>query len=189
MIPVISGPGVLLTLGHKYEPRVIVGVGAETDLTKISVQYAGGEVQEFDLAKPAFHDSVAATMEFESSGTRYRIRGFRETDGAWLSKYKTLLPVQALKGLTPKTGEDEIVERYENLTAYASDTSTYITGVVYTNDLGTWVRQDNDWVLLAPSDDSFEGAEVYQISPDSADEFLELYDRNYVTTTDAAKYE
>lgn len=142
-------------------------------------------------------DQNTGRLSFISSNTPYRIRELREDDGEWLSKYKTYLPIEALYALVSPTapGDDLTSPRTaalsgapETLDAYSMDDSVYIVGVVYTNSQGRWSRIDGDWILLSPTDDSYAGMSVTHIDPDQADTFLDFYDQNYVSITDAEKY-
>ena len=113
------------------------------------------------------------------------IRDLREEDGVWMSRYKISLPIEALEQLTRQTGGTV----NETLTAYALDDSAYLVGLSYTNDMGQWARINGDWVLLSPEDDTFSDTIVLEINMDMSSEFLDLYDNNFVTVTDAEKYE
>jgi hypothetical protein len=84
------------------------------------------------------------------------------------------------------TSPEDTVER---LTAYATDSSVYVIGLVYENALGRWVRIDGDWSLMAEDDKSFFDAIVIDIDPDRGDEYIEMFDKNYVTVTDTENYE
>jgi hypothetical protein len=146
-------------------------------------------------------DQKTGRLSFISSATPYGIRELREDDGAWLSKYKTLLPISALNGLIGYDSgedvanpEDDLTQPDESLDAFATDTSPYVVGVVYTNNAGRWSREGGDWVLLSPTDTTFDADEdtdltVITIDPDRADDFLRSYDQNYVSVNDAEKFE
>jgi hypothetical protein len=132
---------------------------------------------------------------FKANDTEYRIRELREDDGYWMSKYKTLLPISALELLIKPQSKDigmDITspeDTVERLTAYATDSSVYVIGLVYENALGRWVRIDGDWSLMAEDDKSFFDAIVIDIDPDRGDEYIEMFDKNYVTVTDTENYE
>lgn len=124
---------------------------------------------------------------FESDGNRNFIREIRESDGMWLSKYKVSLPVEVVEHMVSQ-GENAVKE---TLLAYSLDDSPYVIGVVYRTSTGDWLRQNQDWVLLSNNDDTFSKENIFaaEIDPDRAAEFIELYDRNYVTVSDAEQYE
>lgn len=144
-------------------------------------------------------DQKTGRLTFTSAATRYRLRELREDDGEWLSKYKTLLPLPALGALVgPETSGDQVASPDDNMNnpsetidAFATEDSVYVVGVVYTNNAGRWVREGGDWLLLAGSDETFSGDEiiVIPIDPRKADQFLSMYDQNFITVTDAERYE
>jgi hypothetical protein len=144
-------------------------------------------------------DQKTGRLTFTSAATRYRLRELREDDGVWLSKYKTLLPLPALGALVePGTSGDQVASpddsnniQNETLDAFATEDSVYIVGVVYTNSAGRWVREGGDWLLLSGSDTTFSGDDliVITVDPRKADQFLDMFDQNFVTVTDAERYE
>lgn len=157
---------------------------------KAPVNYATDEVTA---------DQKTGRLAFTSTGTPFRIRELREDDGEWLSRYKTLLPLPALDALVePGTTGDNVATpditltvADESLDAFASDDSVYVVGIVYTNSAGRYTRVDGDWVLLAGDDDTFEDDDlsVITLDPAKANQFLAMYDQNYVTVADAQRFE
>lgn len=129
------------------------------------------------------------TLTFDTDGVKHTLRSPREDDGEWLSKYKTWLPVEAVNKLISGGNVADTIGQTEDLTAYAMDDSPYILGLVYTNAAGTWVRVDNDWVLMSPEDRTFSGMTSISIDPERAQDFLKLYDNNFVTIDDADEFE
>lgn len=146
-------------------------------------------------------DQKTGRLSFISSAAPYGIRELREDDGEWLSKFKTYLPLTALHGLIGSDSGDEVADLStddltapdETLDAFATDGSPYIVGIVYTNTAGRWSREGGDWVLLGGDDDTFssdnDDLSVISIDPERADDFLNMYDQNYVTVTDAERFE
>ena len=126
---------------------------------------------------------------FRADNADYRIRELREDDGYWMSKYKTLLPVGALQLLINQKSKDTDMDTSEILSAYANDNSVYVIGLVYENDLGRWLRIDGDWSLMDEEDKTFMDSIAIEIDPERADDYIELYDKNYVTVTDTEDYE
>ena len=126
---------------------------------------------------------------FRADNADYRIRELREDDGYWMSKYKTLLPVGALQLLINQKSKDTDMDTSEILSAYANDNSVYVIGLVYENDLGRWLRIDGDWSLMDEEDKTFMDSIAIEIDPERADDYIEMYDKNYVTVTDTEDYE
>lgn len=140
-------------------------------------------------AENVSEEGKTGRIVFRADDAEYRIRELREDDGYWMSKYKTLLPVSALQSLINQNSKDTDMDTPEILSAYATDESVYVIGLVYENDLGRWVRIDGDWSLMAEDDKTFMDKIAIEIDPERADDFIELYDKNYVTVTDTENYE
>lgn len=149
----------------------------------------GGEQIDFIQPTRISRDRATGRLSFESGGDSYTVRELREDDGQWISKYKTWLPIAALQTLINGDTVEDLSQVEESIDAFALDDSPYVLGVVYTNNAGRWVRLNGDWVLLAPEDTTYSGMGVINIDPERADEFLALYDDNFVTVQDAEAFE
>ena len=128
----------------------------------------------------------SGTMYFRSKGVEYTVRELRDNDGLWLSKYGVLLPEEALSALIEIGGH---VDSNEQFMAVATDDSPYVVAVTYSNGNGTFSRQDGQWIKLAENDTTFESMIPMPVDPSKAKEFLDLYDSNFVSVSDAQKYE
>ena len=138
-------------------------------------------------------------IRFSVNNTNYMVREFRESDGRYVSEYRTSLPTEALEKLMFSQMEGNRVAitggtptmdiAPERLAAYAMDDSAYVLGLVYSVGGDRWVRIDDDWILMSPDDDTFSEMVVININPVKADDFIKLFDRNFVTVTTASKYE
>jgi len=132
---------------------------------------------------------------FSVDNVNYRIRELSEDDGYWMSKYKTFLPVTALRSIIKTKSKEQDVENTinaemaETMTAYATDDSVYIVGLVYANENGRWSRIGGDWMMMAEGSNPFMDLISIEIDQNRADEFIKIYDENYVTVTDAETYE
>ena len=160
----------------------------------ITTVNADGTETPYD-AENVSEERKTGRIVFKANDTEYRIRELREDDGYWMSKYKTLLPISALELLIKPQSKDTGMDITtpedvtESITAYASDSSVYVLGLIYENTLGRWLRVDGDWSLMAEDDMTFLDAIVIEIDPDRADEYIDMYDNNYVTITDTENYE
>lgn len=144
-------------------------------------------------------DGNTGRLNFTSTGTPFGIRELREDDGSWLSRYKTLLPLPALGNLIGRVGDTKDMaianptDPRETLDAFSTDDSPYIVGVLYTNSAGRWSREGGDWVPVSPDDSTFNTDEddliITPIDPNRADQFLSLFDQNYVSVSDAERFE
>lgn len=179
--PVYPGVGALTRANDTTYARATRAAFSFDD--GITISFADGTEEVFTSADVSVGKNTGR-ITFTAGDAQYRIRELRETDGLWLSKYKMPLPVEVLEQLT---AEGETVE--ETLQAYALDDSAYILGVVYTSALGRWSRIEGDWVLLSPTDETFSDMIVLDLDADQSTQFLDLYDRNFVTVTDAEKFE
>lgn len=179
--PVYPGVGALTRANDKTYARATRAAFSFDN--GITITFADGTEEVFPSTDVSVGKSTGR-ITFTAGDAQYRIRELRETDGLWLSKYKMSLPVEALEQLTIKGGTVE-----ETLQAFALDDSAYVVGVVYTSSLGRWSRIDGDWVLITPDDDTFSGMVVMDLDPDQSTQFIDLYDRNFVSVTDAEKFE
>lgn len=185
LYPVFPSLGVLSEAGNPASSRLILSAGAAEDKSRLEIVNDTGFTEEHDTTAITV-DRITARMEFVTDGKTYRIREPRENDGLWLSKYKVELPVEAIRAFAVR-GDN--MDPEETLDAFATDDSPYIVGVVYTNGVGRWTRSNGEWTLLASDDDTYTDMDVVTIDPERADEFLSLYDDNFVSITDAEQYE
>ncbi len=181
-IPVRLGGGVFYQEGGT--PRVAVAVFRNKSSTELTLITPDG-IEQFKVSK--FEDQgVSGRLVFVSSKKSHIWRPFREADGAWVSRYRVALPTDAIIGAINFGGEMPSVEA---LDAYTSDDAPYVLGVVYSNPQGRWVRNSGRWVSLAQDDDTYADMNKIVIAPDKSKDFLSVYDRNFVTVSDASEYE
>lgn len=194
--PAFPGNGVLTRTDQPGYAQAVTNADSTSDGIILGLPgYSPVTFPTTDLTQ----DQSTGRLNFTSANTPYGIRELREDDGQWLSKYKTLLPLPALGALVgPGFSGDQVADPDddldtpdESLDAFAMDDSAYIVGVLYTNNAGQYARQDGDWVLLSPDDDTFSDPDlsVIQIDPTKADQFLSMYDQNYISVADAEQYE
>ncbi len=178
--------GVLLDPVGTPTATAIKWASFDSDKKIIKVKHHSGKIEQFKVSRLT-QSSSTDRIEFISNDVRYRIRELRETDGIWLSPLKTPLPVSVLEDYVTKGDK----MNPESLTAYVLEDSPYVVGLVYYGSAGAYVRTDGDWLLLSPSDETFTGSNLLgvDIDPDRANEFIELYDGNFVSVTDLDKYE
>ncbi|UDL15874.1 hypothetical protein QEH42_gp083 [Microbacterium phage Pumpernickel] len=176
-----TGLGVLVGGPEPLPIESIRSTEAGRSITAVSPE---GEETTFRASKLNIERN-SGRIVFTSNRVLYQTRELRETDGQWLSAYQIDLPLEAVESLmagAPRMAQESII-------AYASDDSPYVLGVVYKNGESSWVRSDGDWLLIAEGDDTYQGMEAINIGAEEAEEFLDLYDRNFVTVSDAQKYE
>jgi hypothetical protein len=198
--PLFNQPGVLA--GRTSDGEVIVrGILFFGDMGDDMVAY---HPDRSDTLYPLQREDLTVEqntgrIRFSVNNTNYMVREFRESDGRYVSEYRTSLPTEALEKLMFSQMEGNRVANTgtaptmdispERLAAYAMDDSAYVLGLVYSVAGDRWVRIDDDWILMSPDDDTFSDMVVINIDPVKADDFIKLYDRNFVTVTTASKYE
>jgi len=181
--PLYPSPGVMINKSDQtYEPIKRADLDQDSGTITVRKAPSGSEEYSTDGHTPG---RGADTIEFESNGSQYVIRPIRSEDGYWLSDLHTSIPIDAL--MDKVTGDN----MNETLTAYMLDDSPYVVGLVYHTDNGDYSREDGMWVQLSPDDDLFSNDDVYSadIDPSKADEFINLYDDNYVSVDDLTDYE
>lgn len=129
-------------------------------------------------------DANSDRLVLVTNKIKYNWRPLREADGIWLSRHHVPLPVDAL--LTTATGGPMITEI---LSAYSSGDSPYVLGTVYETGDGRWVRSGGTFLPMSPDDTTYADMDRIIIDPEKTKEFLDLYDRNYVTVSDAVAFE
>ena len=177
------GPSALVANDSLDKLRVVKEVHRDGRMFKV-VFYDGG-IEYFRVDKETKNDRTG-TLVFKSYDKIYKIRPVREEDAFVLSKYDTLLPETSIAGLAENWNGEFVAQ--ENLVAYMVDDSAYVAALVYTNSTGSWLRSNREWVMLGDMS-ATEGMEVMSIDPEKADEFIEMFDNNYVSVDDASKYE
>lgn len=168
--------------------------GAFTEGDKLTVVLADNTERVFTPTSVS-EERKTGRIIFSVDNVNYRIRELSEDDGYWMSKYKTFLPVAALRSIIKAKSKEQNVDNTinenmaESLTAYATDESVYIVGLVYAGETGRWSRIGGDWMMMAEGSNPFMDLISIEIDQNRADEFIKLYDENYVTVTDAETYE
>jgi hypothetical protein len=151
----------------------------------------------FEVAPEALEKNLENnTISFQYRGYNYIIRGLREEDGLWISKYATRLPIEAIEQKIDQASESMIMAytpKYnptpELLVALAFPDSERIYGLMYSNSRGRWTRIDSEWVLMSPIDNSFEDSIGIPIAPNKADEYVDKYDSQRMTISSTEPYE
>lgn len=172
--------------GDPKSAKFILGATTTEKGKKLHLMEPAGKISEISPSNITL-DPNTGRLEFESDGDTYNVREPRDNDGVWASKYGTSLPVEALPAFVSQGASDQ-VDPQESLVAYAPDDGAYVVGLTYTNDMGTWARNQGDWSLMAPDDDSYDQMQAIEIDPEKADDFLNFYDKNYTTVDDAQQY-
>lgn len=181
----LDGPVVLVS-PVQGEPQIIVD--AEEEGGTLSLFLPDGSETEYADADITRNPDTGR-LEITTPDGTYLLRELRETDGLWVSKYKTVLPIEALENLAKRMRERAEMNADETLYAYAIDDSPYVVGLGYSDGDDRYSRVDGDWVELEDDTFSNEGIIAIPIDPSRADEYIKLFDENYVTVTDTEDFE
>lgn len=178
--PLKTDPGVLTAPGT--EPIFVSALMANEEESEI--QYLGIDgVGSIKVAR-IDRDPNSARLVLITKKIKYTWRPVREADGIWASDFRIPLPVEAIIDIA--TGDS--VET-EILSAYSSGDSPYILGVTFETADGQWVRSGGTFLPMVADDTTYADMDRIVIDPSRAKDFLDLYDKNYVTVSDATDYE
>lgn len=179
--PLRDVPGVLTS--QTTAPLFVSALFVNSKETEVQALTADG-IETFKVDRV---DEVANSdrLVLVSKTVKYNWRPPREADGIWLSSLRVPIPVEAMS--TIATGDE--MENLENLSAYSSGDSPYVLGVVYTTPDGRWVRSSGSFLPIAEDDTTYADMDRIDIDPARSKDFLDLYDRNYVTVSDAIGFE
>jgi hypothetical protein len=130
-------------------------------------------------------DGNSGRLILVTDRAKYNWRPIREADGIWISRHAIPLPIEALPGIAVS---GDIVAK-EILSAFSDSDSPYVLGVVFETADGKWVRSGGQFLPIAGDDTTYDTMDRIVIDPAKASDFLDLYDRNYVTVSDATGYE
>lgn len=183
--------GALERTDEPSTPEPIKYAFIDTD-DKLVVVYNDDSRESFDVKQGSIEPYTYGVVVFATVDGDYIIRPIDEYDGEWASKFAMELPTQSIKDLLLKS-EAEVDMKYlenedERLIAMKSPEDDNFYGVLYLNKSGAYVRVNETWVGIGPSDSAFEGAVPYDVIPATAQEFMDLYDGGDVTLENAEKY-
>lgn len=178
--PLRSEPGVLTAPGE--EPRFVAALLVDDSDSEVRIIAPDG-VDTLKVARIE-QDGNSARLVLSTKKSKYNWRPLREADGVWLSDHHIPLPVEAIESIA--TGETVATEV---LSAFSSGDSPYVLGVTYETADGSWVRSGGQFLPMASDDNTYADMDRIIIEPAKAKDFLDLYDKNYVTVSDAIGYE
>lgn len=179
--PLRSEPGVITTPGQ--EPLFTAALLVNEKETQVRVVGVAG-VDDINVSR-IDQDGNSARLVLVTKKVKYSWRPVREADGIWISKHAIPLPVEAIPGIA--VSGDTVAK--EILSAFSDGDSPYVLGVVYETADGRWVRSSGSFLPIAGDDQTYSDMDRIVIEPAKSKEFLDLYDKNYVTVSDAAGFE
>lgn len=187
-----AGVGILERTDEVSEPFAI-DYAILTKDDEVSVEYTDGTQESFPVKQGSIEPYAYGIVTFSTSdGGEYVIREVTDLDGSWISQYKIELPPVTLKDLLTKPEVDLQMPYLENenekLIALKNPEDDSIIGVMYLNQYGAFVRINETWVAVSPADGSMEGTNPYNVKPETAQEFIDLFDKGDVSYEDAKDY-
>lgn len=176
-----SEPGVITTPGE--EPKFVAALLANEKQTEVQLITPSG-VESVKVAR-IDQDANSGRLVLVTNKIKYNWRPIREADGVWISEHRIPLPIEAIPGIAVS---GDIVAT-ELLSAFTDSDSPYVLGVVYETADGKWVRSGGQFLPIAGDDTTYDTMDRIIIDPAKSSDFLDLYDRNYVSVSDATGYE
>jgi hypothetical protein len=176
-----SEPGVITAPGQS--PQFVAALLVNEKETQ--VQVIGPDGVETIPVSRIDQDGNSARLVLVTKKIKYNWRPIREADGIWISQHAIPLPIEAIPGIAVS---GDIVAT-EMLSAFSDSDSPYVLGVVYETADGKWVRSGGQFLPIAGDDTTYDTMDRIIIDPAKSSDFLDLYDRNYVTVSDATGYE
>jgi hypothetical protein len=187
-----AGVGIIERVDEISEPQSIkYAVLLSED--ELGVEYTDGAQESFPVKQGSIEPYTFGIVLFSTrDGGEYIIREVTDLDGSWISKYKIKLPPVTLKDLLTKPEVDfqmpYLETEQESLIALVEPEDKGVVGVMYTNTFGAFVRINEMWVSISPSDTSFDGLTTYDVKAETAEEFISTFDDSDVSFTDVEDY-
>lgn len=187
-----AGLGVLERVDEVTEPEAI-SYSVLTNDDQITVEYIDGSQESFPPKQGSIEQYTYGVVLFDTEdGEEYVIRQITEEDGMWISSLKIPLPVIALQYLLTKPEETAdmpyLADELEKMIALKSPDNDSIVSIMYLNRYGAFVRVNESWVSIAPSDTSLEGTNPYNVNAETAEEFVDMYDSNDIQYDEVKDY-
>lgn len=178
--PLKTSPGVLTSAGQV--PIYVGALFSNGDGSEVQALTPDG-IETFKVAR-IDPDPNSDRLVLVTKKIRYTWRPIREADGIWATPFHVPMPTEAIVEIL--TG-DPMGEKL--ISAYSSGESPYVLGVTYESPEGSWVRTGGSFLPMSPDDTTYADMDRIEIAPEKVKDFLDLYDKNYVTVSDAANFE
>jgi hypothetical protein len=177
-----AGIGILERIDEPTEPLAI-SYAVEKENGDIEVEYVDGSRESFPPKQGSIVSYTYGVVLFSTDdGEEYALRQVSDLDGEWISELKIPLPVIALQYLLTKPEETVkmayLEDELEKLIALKSPDNDNIISMMYLNRYGAFVRVNESWVSISPADSSLDGTVPYTVNADTAQEFVDIYDKS-----------
>lgn len=186
------GMGVIQQVDQVTEPTAIKYAYLNNS-DEVVVVYPDGSMESLPAKQGSIEPYAYGYVLFSTTdGGEYVIRALEDMDGDWISKYKMSITAQALPYLLFESEEIAPMPYLENenerLIAFKSPEDDTVFGLMYINKAGAYMRINQTWLALSPVDDSFDGSISYDVAPETAQEFVDMFDREALTYPQVEKY-
>jgi hypothetical protein len=187
-----AGLGILERVDQPAEPLAF-SYAVEKDSGDIEVEYVDGSRESFPPKQGSIVSYTYGVVLFSTDdGEDYVLRQVSDLDGEWISELKIPLPVIALQYLLTKPEETVemayLEDELEKLIALKSPDNDNILSLMYLNRYGAFVRINESWVAISPADSSLDGTVPFKVSADTAQEFVDLYDKKELEYSQVEDY-
>lgn len=149
------------------------------------------EVKYFEI-DPENLQMVGLTgyASFFYQDTEYLIRELDQSDGLWMSKYKTELPIPVLQQMLitkssrmiSKLSNTELPDlpiEFEALYVYYRPDSDRVSAIIYMSSYGVFTRNGADWQDVNLNIPELQDLTTEDVDPEKAEELINLYDDNF----------
>jgi hypothetical protein len=187
-----AGLGVLERVDEPTEPLAIKYAVVKED-ENIEVEYVDDSRESFPPKQGSIVSYTYGVVLFSTEdGEDYVLRQVSDLDGEWISELKIPLPVIALQYLLLKPEETVemayLADELEKLIALKSPDNDNILSLMYLNRYGAFVRINENWVAISPADTSLDGTVPFSVNADTAEEFVEMYDKEELEYSQVKDY-
>ena len=199
--PVFGTVGVLET-GDIKQPIIGAYYDREPEFAGLYTLLPSGSVGYYEVNPEELSPmGMTRNIEFSVGGTAYMIRDLLESDGEWISEYKTELPLVVLYQTIIKQSKPAIEKilgvelpddtpMFEAMYVYYLEGAEQITNLIYMSNFGTYARDDAGWIEADISTPAYQNLDTIEIDPKSADELIQTLDANtgIMTVAEANNY-
>jgi hypothetical protein len=199
--PVFGTVGVFET-GDTKQPILGAYYDREPEFAGLYTLLPSGSVGYYEVNPEELSPmGMTRNVEFSVGGTAYMIRDLLESDGEWVSEYKTELPLVVLYQTIIKQSKPAIEKilgvelpddtpNFEAMYVYYLEGDEQITSLIYMSNFGIYARDDSNWIEADISTGAYQNLDTIEIDPNSADELIQTLDTNtgIMTVAEADRY-
>lgn len=199
--PVFGTVGILET-GDTKQPIIGAYYDREPEFAGLYTLLPSGSVGYYEVNPEELSPmGMTRNVEFVADGTPHMIRDLVESDGEWLSEYKTELPLVVLYQTIIKQSKPAIEKilgvelpdatpNFEAMYVYYLEGEERITSLIYMSNFGIYARDESNWIESDISTGAYQNLDTIEIDPETADELIQTFDANtgIMTVAEAKRY-